>query len=82
MYIVSICEWVYPVLDTALSCSHLQLEAQISTTPNYGSDMDEVDSSATADPQRTKVLIEHYLTKIERTKELIKAEQKAKDGRA
>eukprot|EP00057_Strongylocentrotus_purpuratus_P030781 XP_782692.4 PREDICTED: transmembrane and coiled-coil domains protein 2 isoform X3 [Strongylocentrotus purpuratus] len=56
-----------------------ELETQLSTTPNYGSDMDEVDSSSTPDPQRTKALIEHYLTKIERTKELIKAEQKAKD---
>ncbi|XP_041469812.1 transmembrane and coiled-coil domains protein 2-like isoform X4 [Lytechinus variegatus] len=56
-----------------------ELETQMSTTPNYGSDMDEVDSSSTPDPQRTKALIEHYLTKIERTKELIKAEQKAKD---
>ncbi|XP_072175343.1 transmembrane and coiled-coil domains protein 2-like [Diadema setosum] len=69
-----------PVMDDTESVGlGRELDTQVSTTPNYGSDMDEVDSSSTPDPQRTKALIEHYLTKIERTKELIKAEQKAKD---
>ncbi|XP_072037876.1 transmembrane and coiled-coil domains protein 1-like isoform X2 [Amphiura filiformis] len=49
----------------------------------YGSDndpLDETDSgSTTIDPTRTRHHIEETLRKIERTKELIKAEQKVKD---
>lgn len=44
-----------------------------------GSDMDEADVAIENDAQKTKMLIEHYVKKIEKTKELIKAEQKVND---
>lgn len=44
-----------------------------------GSDMDENDGSVEIDPQKTKMLVDHYMRKIEKTKELIKVEQKNKD---
>lgn len=50
----------------------------------YGSDndpLDETDSVSTPDPQRTRHAIEETHRKIERTKDLIKAEQKVKDGK-
>ena len=53
-------------------------------TPSYGSDMDqqdETDSVTSPDPQRTKTLMDQTLAKIERTKEAMKAEQLAKDGK-
>lgn len=45
-----------------------------------GSDMDENDGSIETDPQKTKMLVDQYMRKIEKTKELIKVEQKNKDG--
>ncbi len=42
---------------------------------------DETDSVTSPDPQRTKVLMDQTLAKIERTKEAMKAEQLAKDGK-
>ncbi|XP_071853875.1 transmembrane and coiled-coil domains protein 2-like isoform X4 [Apostichopus japonicus] len=45
----------------------------------YGSDMDETDGTVENDTQKTKLLMDHYMKKIEKTKELMKAEQKVKD---
>ena len=42
---------------------------------------DETDSVTSPDPHRTKALMDQTLAKIERTKEAMKAEQLAKDGK-
>lgn len=66
----------------------IDLKVEVSSRENGSSGdgaLDDIDGDGASgtevsDPQRTKAAIEHYQRKLNKTMELIKAEQAAKEG--